>query len=336
VRERLVIALALLTGFALLVPVVPRVSATYMSGSLNSLIIGWQGGGGPPFPPYDPSVMAWFYKGTIFGTWYGSETSGAVQGTYSINFYYNDGTWFASGSGTISGTYSTFYDPNTGVMSGTAVGTWSGTLNGVWLAYIGVNVQQMQGILEFDWPNDWQHPTVSGVPLPAGNLVEFWQGDGIWEIAIIEGPLPPPITKEISNIVDRGDGDGAIEVNERIVWTVTITATNTLNSPMSDVVVEDRFGAELRVRLSYVTKGTVTIATHGETRKVSVTWDVGGLASGEPAILVLTVYTDLNPAGHQEYTSPGKYELNSGCVLKGFVAGKRVSFETDPIAIVVT
>jgi len=331
-RKRSVILLMSPICLALLVPVIPNVSATYLSGALNSIIIGWQGGGLPPFPPYDPSAMAWYFKGTVVGAWYGSEFSGNIHGTYNINFYYNDGTWFASGSGTISGTYSTFYDPNTGVMTGTASGTWFGTINGPWLAYIGVNVQQMQGTIEFDWPNNWQHPTVSGIPLPYGNTVEFWQGAGRWEIKII-GPLPPPITKEISSMIDRGDGDGIIEVNEPIVFTVTITATNTLKSSMSDAVVYDRFGAELGVRLRSVTKGTVSITTNGETRKVFVTWDIGNLEPGEPAILVLTVYTDLNPGGHQEYTSPGKYELNSGCVLKGFVVGKKVSFETDPITV---
>jgi len=315
---------------ALFVSVIPMVSATYFSGSLNSIIIGWQGGGGPPWPPYDPSVMAWYFRGTVVGTWWGSETSGAIQGTYTINFYDNKNNWFASGSGTISGTYNTFYDPSTGVMTGTASGTWSGTINGPWIASIGFNVQQMQGTIEFIWP--YIQPIVTGIPLPAGPGVEFWEAHGLWEIKVI-GPLPPPITKDVTSIIDRGDGDGIIEVNEPIVFTVTITATNTLKSPMSDAVVYDRFGAELGVKLRSVTKGTVGITTNGETKKVFLTWDIGSLAPGEPAILVLTVYTDLNPAGHQEYTSPGKYELNSGCVLKGFVEGKKVSFETNPIAI---
>jgi hypothetical protein len=136
-----------------------------------------------------------------------------------------------------------------------------------------------------------------------------------------------------STNIDGGDGDGIIEVNEPITFMVVITATNTLDSLMTDAIVWDRFGGELSVVVDYVSRGTVDIITSGETEKAHVKWTIGDLAVGTIETLVLEVSTDLNPAGHQEYTEPGIYELNSGCVLKAYVEGKKVSFETNLITI---
>ena len=53
------------------------------------------------------------------------------------------------------------------------------------------------------------------------------------------------------------------------------------------------------------------------------------------ATLIFEISTDLNPAGKQEYTSPGCYELNSGAVLKFTYNGKKYSAHTLPITVLV-
>lgn len=60
----------------------------------------------------------------------------------------------------------------------------------------------------------------------------------------------------------------------------------------------------------------VTLWLTGKTDKVHLFWYIGDLAPGETARIIILVSTDLNPAGHQEYTAPGVYEMNSGATLK--------------------
>lgn len=119
------------------------------------------------------------------------------------------------------------------------------------------------------------------------------------------------------NMRDDGDGDGIIEVGENIIWDFEITLYNGLGYTMEDATVWDRFGAEIEVDEDpVVTHGTWDIKTKGKSDKVFLRWDIGDLASGDTAVLTMVISTDINPAGHQEYTSPGCYELNSGAVLK--------------------
>ena len=73
----------------------------------------------------------------------------------------------------------------------------------------------------------------------------------------------------------------------------------------------------------------------GNSVKVHFMWDVGAMDAGETAMIWLIVSTDTNPAGHQEYTSPGCYMLNSGATVKAILAstGRQVSAETESIWI---
>ena len=50
--------------------------------------------------------------------------------------------------------------------------------------------------------------------------------------------------------------------------------------------------------------------------------------------MICEANTDINPAGKQEYSSPGEYEFNSGAVLKFNVPdGSQRSFETGGISV---
>lgn len=138
--------------------------------------------------------------------------------------------------------------------------------------------------------------------------------------------------------VSDGDGDGIIEVGEQVIWILSIVLHNNLTSTMTDVVVEDRLAAELAINTTFgfqKTKGSVSYYTTGKSEKVHLTWEVGDLAPGELVVLWFKVYTDLNPAGRQEYTSPGIYELNSGPVMKFYVGGVQDSWELNEILVTV-
>lgn len=99
-------------------------------------------------------------------------------------------------------------------------------------------------------------------------------------------------------------------------WTLVITIANPFGYIMEDAVITDRFGAEIEIDSVVASVGTVTEKTKGKSDKVFLTWEIGDLAISGTATLTLEISTDLNPAGHQEYTELGEEELNSGATLK--------------------
>ena len=136
-----------------------------------------------------------------------------------------------------------------------------------------------------------------------------------------------------------------VPIDTCIVWLVTITVSNPHQYTMTDTIVTDHFGAELAVLypgpLSTVTIDPV-IHDHGNSGKESfktqyrLIWEVGSLLPGGFATLELLVWTKLNPAGHQEYTSPGTYTLNSGPTAKWYDAeedGQQFSSVGPPLHI---
>jgi hypothetical protein len=129
-------------------------------------------------------------------------------------------------------------------------------------------------------------------------------------------------------------------VGEDVYWTMAICVDLrwvTVPGAIEDVVVTDRFGAEIEiVEIMRVSHGTATYSVNGNSEKVTLTWNIGTLPFGERATIKYKISTDLNPAGHQEYTSPGCYELNSGAVLKFTYNGKQHSANTPRITVSVT
>jgi hypothetical protein len=132
------------------------------------------------------------------------------------------------------------------------------------------------------------------------------------------------------------DGDGMIEVGEKVEFLIVIQVANPTGEDWTDVVVKDRFGAEIDIISAIPSVGTATLTTKGKSAKEFIEWDIGDLAAGGVANLVMMGKTDLNPAGHQEYTEPGIYEFNSGAVLKFRDGrGKQKSFETGNLTVTV-
>lgn len=73
----------------------------------------------------------------------------------------------------------------------------------------------------------------------------------------------------------------------------------------------------------------------GESLGAHLKWDVGSMDEGDVREVYLTVSTDTNPDGLQEFTSPGTYFLNSGATAEGIVesTGKPTTGESDGIEI---
>jgi uncharacterized repeat protein (TIGR01451 family) len=139
-----------------------------------------------------------------------------------------------------------------------------------------------------------------------------------------------------------------IEEKTETQWAIVFEVTNPFGYTMEEVVITDRFGGEIEiddadpeiegVNEVSITHGTWSYYTKGKSEKVFLTWDIGDLDPGETALLIVLVSTDLNPAGKQEYTSPGFYELNSGATLK-FIDSEQdmqLSAYTNSIGVRVT
>lgn len=119
---------------------------------------------------------------------------------------------------------------------------------------------------------------------------------------------------------------------------ITVDLPGDWGGAIENVVVYDRLGAEIEIDEPFpvsISHGTVSYTTKGKSEKVFLTWDIGRLLPGESARLEINISTDHNPAGKQQYTSPGCYELNSGAVLKFKFEGKKYSAYTLPINVLV-
>ena len=142
------------------------------------------------------------------------------------------------------------------------------------------------------------------------------------------------------------DRDGIVETGELCIWHITVVVANTGDEGIpthtwTNTIVTDRFGAELELvkdNPSYpitYDRGPLTFETQGGSNQLRLTWNVGSLAPYERVQADFYVQTDLNPAGHREYTSPGQYIMNSGATVKCIVDGHQASLTMNPIQITV-
>jgi uncharacterized repeat protein (TIGR01451 family) len=148
-------------------------------------------------------------------------------------------------------------------------------------------------------------------------------------------PIPATISKELVAVNDA-DGDGAVEVGERVQFTLRIAVKNgSTDRIVTDVVVSDAFGGDLEILSTTATVGSVTTSVVGKSEKPFLEWDItwrfGQFLPGEQAELIVVAATDVNPGGHQEYTEAGPHCLNSGATLKALANGKQFSVTSDAI-----
>lgn len=136
------------------------------------------------------------------------------------------------------------------------------------------------------------------------------------------------ITKElISPALDpdtNGNGIDEVPMATEIEFEMRVTVTNGSDVDLSSAMVRDPLPAELELAevdpliasagfpSSYLSKG--------KSKKVFVEWDLDDLLGAGPETLDIIANTDINPGKgkgkvHQEYTSPGIYDLNAGATM---------------------
>jgi len=186
----------------------------------------------------------------------------------------------------------------------------------------------------------------------------------IYEFLTLVGSMDPPIPNFPSGVPNIGcDNATNVPINTFILWLVTISVSNTDDYCWTDVVVKDNFSAELggvtigevpvdvfvkehsrgnskkekiikEFETQYRITWYVTCEGWDEVNEVCLVQDPIGLCPGESAHIEMYVWTKLNPAGHQEYTSPGTYTMNSGPNLKWYdLEDHQHSFDGEPLYI---
>ena len=128
-------------------------------------------------------------------------------------------------------------------------------------------------------------------------------------------------------------GPASVSVGEETAWEITIEVS--ANEDVTDVVVKDGMGADLDgIELSDPS-ATAEKKGKGKMGATMVTWEVGDLAAGESATLVVTVTTGENPAGKQEFTTAELgHELDGGASASYRYDGEEYeSPETEPLTV---
>lgn len=210
--------------------------------------------------------------------------------------------------------------PDPGYPGGSSLSVGSVT---VWLAP-GTHTIEIRDALDFI-----TYPTMC----PAGYDVT-----GEWE-AIVE------FTKELTDEIEAGDGDGdgVLETGEDWMFEMTITLTNVSGEDIEGIRLHDRLGGDLEWHAVGWNFGSdLDISYKGKTEKVFLDWYDGfTLAHGDSAIITMLVSPDVNTGngngkeaeGNQEFTSSGEHCLNSGAWFEGWIGDEYIEACTNPVCV---
>jgi PKD repeat protein len=184
--------------------------------------------------------------------------------------------------------------------------------------------------------NDLIPPT--GQQVPTGKYYVWFDTHYVWGLV---GPAEFEIVGESEFKIEKEKISGPDEVYTHTYneWELKITVSdyNHYNG-YKNVIVYDVLPAELELLDYELTRGTLLAIIKGKGKMGSthLTWNIGDL-NGE-AELILKIGTRKNPAGKQEFTSPGKYLLNEGASVEGIDSstGKTINAgPTEPIFVTV-
>jgi PKD repeat protein len=127
---------------------------------------------------------------------------------------------------------------------------------------------------------------------------------------------PEPGALELSKTMISGDDE--VFTHTYSEWTLEVTLSNPGGSSVFDIVVSDVLPAEFDLIGYELSQGTLTVhKNHDKMNPTFLTWSVGTLRPGDDAVLTVTIGTTENPAGKQEFTSPGTYVINEGASAQG-------------------
>ncbi len=135
----------------------------------------------------------------------------------------------------------------------------------------------------------------------------------------VQPPEDPPIGGKLSIDKIKTSGPDEVFTHTKYGWVLQITVANTGDSDVLDVVVHDVLPAELELIDFTITTGVLIYGPNGvgQVGSTSLTWNIGTMAADEIHTLELVISTKPNPAGKQEFTSPGTYSLNDGAWVSG-------------------
>ncbi len=159
---------------------------------------------------------------------------------------------------------------------------------------------------------------------------------------------PDPAALEVTKVRLSGPEEGYTHTYYE--WELLITVTNTGGAAATDVLVRDVLPAELGLLEANASAGSVSTefpgtrsAPPGDTilpvRSTHIFWTLETLEPGQSETLYLKVCTRLNPAGKQEFTSPGTYIINEGAYATGTdsLTGDMIESEhANAITVVIT
>ena len=190
--------------------------------------------------------------------------------------------------------------------------------------------------------------------------MRFATDDEIVEFLDLIDNMDPPAVNFPSGTPNVGvDNATNVPMNTFILWVVTIFVNNNDDEEencWTDLIIKDNFSAELGGVILGDEVIDLFIKTHSRGKKPTkeifetqyritwyVTWDdtveppdnLDTFCPGASAFAQLYVWTKLNPAGHQEYTSPGTYTMNSGPTAKWYKDGQQFSFDGESLYITV-
>ena len=134
-------------------------------------------------------------------------------------------------------------------------------------------------------------------------------------------------------------GDDEVLTHTLSIWEVQITVFNPHEWKFEEIMVTTTLPAEIECTSHTLAQGELEISKHGkgESGSKGLEWEIGTLEEESEAVLTLSLSTTLNPAGKQEFTSPGEYIIIEGASLKGIDSstGKKISVgPTAPITVV--
>ena len=159
--------------------------------------------------------------------------------------------------------------------------------------------------------------------------------DGIHINFVVEADLETLKSIRPTVVIQKfAEGPSAVPLHSVESWDFTVLVTNIFDYDMTNVIVEDHFGANLEVEFADASKGTYLQYANKPGHQQKFKWQVGDLASLETVTLKLTVSTGIDRGGEQLFTTAGHKVLNSGATVKWTNStGKKGSAESGQVEV---
>jgi hypothetical protein len=112
-------------------------------------------------------------------------------------------------------------------------------------------------------------------------------------------------------------GDDEVFTHEYNEWKIKIIVTNLDETAYQNVKITATLPAEINCIGYLFTHGILEIIQHGKGKSGAkeVCWTIESIGARQKLTLELILSTTKNPAGHQEFTSPGEYTIIKGALL---------------------